>query len=1246
MSAARRWMRAAVMPVLGCAAALALAPGLATSAGTSFPGAVRQRPSPPPVSSPGPAPSRPAATAPPTEPGGGRFDHSARETERVRPPAAPTGLTLTSDWRVCAEHAGPYGARLCERLRGAGGYALVWDYDGAEASGFRVYRLLHGRPEAAGEAGPGTTSLVLEPSDLNACWAVSSLADSRESALSDRYCPDPGLVQGDGAGEPAAEPPAPPPAPWPDARQPRSRPGPDLGDSGSPPPERPPYAASGAGEVNGAFPPPSAPSPRRPATPAKLPTPSGRDCGTLPRDLYLDEYMRTGGPNGPMGCPLDGSPRPIPTDAEGGVWYFENGSIAISPAVWPHGVAAAFQQGNSITVDWAVDFGVAEPAQYSYDKFVVAWTDPQLGRQQDDAFAKLDAPRDTHLRSQGTYSIGICRGQPEGPDCSYGTGISGVDGTVSVQLEGCDNPTHDVLKPTPFNSRCLQGWMPTLQVTYHADLSQLPHSDQTAWINFGLTGAREPTSVEDAKAQFNARAGAAILTAACTMLPYTSYGHGEGYRVGIFAKLLYSEYFDSDYCPGRTVANQPEAIASLAAQKLWGDEVAGSTFEDIELPAPGPLADACGPHNTPCPPFRKGEYDVTMVTYAALLSRYGAILPPAVYRHVLDDLTLKRGRFDENDLHVTVLGMTGNETENHLLNIMTSQYLVNQLLYKETRYDEYNNATNGMNLRLATFLQNLLKHDFLEYNARPYQDYSLTALQYLYSFAADQNDAPAGTPSSHDVKLAARMVLDYVSAKAAVSSDDARRAGPYRRRRDKFGERDLLGPDADPQGPRLMQLAGVGLDQLTDPAQLGITNYGWQMVNAAFSAYRIPDLILDELVNREDLAVLERFHHDGDEIYWRSASYMLSAGGRRTPSLYHHEASGVVKTALDAAVAAQIATVGLVSPSVPHLDDVVGDALYKAEEDSAGVAMPTALIPAGPTRRLDDLLRFDGADGKDSTNLCVAAGFACGAKLSIPRVPAACRVEGPGPTPGSAWTFLDLAGGCSRARPYGYYVAIWKSGDDGFFEVYDRIVPAGASDRPASQVEGLPDDRPPAYVGEDPYRLLHPSPAPDIRDHGGGVAMPITGAPCELQGPAPPGSLSFDAFMKEVLCHNGRTPFSVSADNVGPTSYVMAGGERVAFRIGAPAGSPQESRILGPQPGGLVSGPFLSSDGSGRILIDNPRVAQTLILDDTDPTVPVRTLRGSVTATRPTDGAVGLDRGDQPDSDRPGGGTRRRPSGE
>ena len=94
-----------------------------------------------------------------------------------------------------------------------------------------------------------------------------------------------------------------------------------------------------------------------------------------------------------------------------------------------------------------------------------------------------------------------------------------------------------------------------------------------------------------------------------------------------------------------------------------------------------------------------------------------------------------------------------------------SRDLTNQLWYQLThdqQYDNNRNSDDDDNPPLADWilqrLQTILKEDFVEYDSRNYEDYSLPA------------DEPRQLLYDDRVRLAARMVLDYVSAKVAVSS--------------------------------------------------------------------------------------------------------------------------------------------------------------------------------------------------------------------------------------------------------------------------------------------------------------------------------------------------------------------------------------------------------------------------------------------------------------------------------------------
>ena len=77
-------------------------------------------------------------------------------------------------------------------------------------------------------------------------------------------------------------------------------------------------------------------------------------------------------------------------------------------------------------------------------------------------------------------------------------------------------------------------------------------------------------------------------------------------------------------------------------------------------------------------------------------------------------------------------------------------------------------------------LQRIAVEDFIEYNARPYQRYSISALRNLFDFAQDSA-----------IRDAARGVLDLASAKMALGSNQGRRLVPYRRKMEVMQERVL-----------------------------------------------------------------------------------------------------------------------------------------------------------------------------------------------------------------------------------------------------------------------------------------------------------------------------------------------------------------------------------------------------------------------------------------------------------------------
>jgi hypothetical protein len=342
------------------------------------------------------------------------------------------------------------------------------------------------------------------------------------------------------------------------------------------------------------------------------------------------------------------------------------------------------------------------------------------------------------------------------------------------------------------------------------------------------------------------------------------------------------------------------------------------------------------------------------------------------------------------------------ETENHILMMLSVRYLTNQLLYQRDRHISHDNRRNGgggapscYDLVLS-LLRNIMRGDFSEYNAKPYQEETRHALVNLCSYAYD-----------HEVRLAARMVLDYISAKVAVSQCDLRRMLPFRRRNegkyaarftDGFMDVSLLGTEgADPIGPYFALQAGnirscavrvegtvpIGVGPMKastgEVTVWGIEGSGEDLVHEAVSEYRIPRLIQDLFVNdlhRRYFQRLHRFPKPGEvggnrnantmEVYAGSPSYLITAG------------SEAATYAID-----------------PRVFGVVPKPSKQAQQ--LGVAVTTSFVPttgAGGSRLLVDratqvvqlgaFSQHSGLELDSGVNYGVAPDFACGHQIRIP----------------------------------------------------------------------------------------------------------------------------------------------------------------------------------------------------------------------------------------------------------------------
>jgi hypothetical protein len=142
-----------------------------------------------------------AAAIPPGPPGTGAM------VNRAYVPF-PTGMTSTTDSKVCAQHAGIAGGLGCSAGLPKGMLALVWDCPQCKVDGYRLFRVDGGRrePVAIPPNGADFTAALLAPPKADHpgavsvgtaaaaphtgfwCYAVLAYRGANESELSNGYC--------------------------------------------------------------------------------------------------------------------------------------------------------------------------------------------------------------------------------------------------------------------------------------------------------------------------------------------------------------------------------------------------------------------------------------------------------------------------------------------------------------------------------------------------------------------------------------------------------------------------------------------------------------------------------------------------------------------------------------------------------------------------------------------------------------------------------------------------------------------------------------------------------------------------------------------------------------------------------------------------------------------------------------------------------------------------------------------------
>jgi hypothetical protein len=299
-----------------------------------------------------------------------------------------------------------------------------------------------------------------------------------------------------------------------------------------------------------------------------------------------------------------------------------------------------------------------------------------------------------------------------------------------------------------------------------------------------------------------------------------------------------------------------------------------------------------------------------------------------------------------------------------------------------------------MDQYVLRMLQSFLKNDFVEYNSRPYQRYTFAGIQNLYDYAENPY-----------VREAARMVLDYVSAKVAVSTLDGRRNPPYRRMAE-HRQNDTLGQHADPIAGRFQLY--------TAPTALGVLPDGTaqEMVMAAATGYEPPKPLLDLMVHGSQRTFFQRFSHYAEEVYASEPDFLITASG--TPSGYAYPKAGF------------------------------------GSSDDLGITPPTFLMPAGRFRDVRRMIRFDNPrpsnGSKGRPGLCVAPGFACGMKPIVPADYTPADRQGCWFRSGDA-TFVDfMTEQCRGVENRGFYAAVFGAGGKfGFVEAVPMRKLAGVS---------------------------------------------------------------------------------------------------------------------------------------------------------------------------------------------------------
>jgi hypothetical protein len=480
-------------------------------------------------------------------------------------------------------------------------------------------------------------------------------------------------------------------------------------------------------------------------------------------------------------------------------------------------------------------------------------------------------------------------------------------------------------------------------------------------------------------------------------------------RVKCLAALAYLDYFPDNPARGLGLRSMVSR-AVLAASPGWC-----GTFE------PG----VDGTFSLTSGSSDGGNYDMAEMHLLAMVYGYFDELSPAAREHLIKHLlargcvhrpdvddTFTSGRNPNDWSRAGFVSPLGNhidigETENHILMIVTARYLTNQLLFQRKPSIDYDNRRNGgddyqsCTSLLMSLLRNTLRGDFSEYNAKTYQSETRWALLSLCSYAYD-----------YEIRLAARMVLDYLSAHIAVSSNDLRRLLPFRRRNktvnsahttEGFMTVGLLdwSVGSDPMPPYFALQAGNlrACDLKDPPVRQGIRDSSSDLAMEIASTYRLPPSIQDLFVNDQHRRFFQRLHRtrrnevggnrncDNMEIFAGSPSYLITAGGQ--PALWAIDPG--IAAVINGEDQAQQLGVAVTTSFMPSLsaEDAASSARIEAAHDAYqliqfGEFSTVTIYETHWKVAGKEVKKTTFATLKQVANYGVAPDFACGHQVHLP----------------------------------------------------------------------------------------------------------------------------------------------------------------------------------------------------------------------------------------------------------------------